>query len=1579
MPTVQKDAKRMALLEEFYKEKVSWKALREERFLAMAEKAPFDFSWVDAPMKGKLEAVEEPHGNANFEFLLGFLASFAKELPTQKAVLMKLSENYPLVKKAEEKMMRQAWAEEETKVQRSMVSYVLLRARKSENTRKNLPNLEILKEMVSIVDSALVDSILFLGLEARKKDKEAEEEEDAGVGSEGQEDVEEEEAMESDAEEELEVEETEVAKEPEAEKEEDAKSEKGSNQAKESKDPEKESVKEEVPKSENNSRAAEEIEDPKKESVKEEVPKPKNNPRGAEESTDPEKESVKVEVPKSENDSRTTEEGKDPDPEEKVKASGSKDPQTDGTKESLECFKKEAEQEAKKGALDEADKVQKGNGVFEAAAFLATLNMEAQKIGLAGPDAANIIKAQQATRAMLRRANNNHEPEGLPEDPEASADEDKDPARAKQKGRGKGKPKGKAKAKAKAKGKSKAKAKPKAKARVDSSSDKEEDSEESCEKDKKPKKRGRTHEKSRREESPEVPAKNSKAKTEKKARPGSSKPARKREPSRSPNPESMWDSASETEPLKNKKLKPLKRSKSEERAMRSTSEDEDEKKAPTADEGDEDEEEEDEDPSIPTIYPTVSPRGTGKLLSEDQRRQKIQLMTILKKHEKQFILPPESILNKGSSFTLRPPKAGTHEDHNECSKIQVIIAGQFYVKGVDEDLLAEVNSLYDTGYKVQARPHVGGMDSSELKPKAAMTTDELWKHANLGKLRSFLRAQVKDGSRIQVRADGNPNQGLKHRGNSPRTESRGEGEKQKELTKKEQKKAEELRKRKLIKRMGEKAKNNSEMNSILFEAWEKCNGDWKTSSIYLNLKNIKSTRRTGVRVWMTRAEVVAKFGETSADAIILRKLGDEKLKNSEVRRHPELPESDELVQYLILDTSKFVEQEEEIMEQLYSAAEVDSSSSESSDSSASTKKAKKDKAVDEVLEELKKKQEEDKKLVINKAGKKIQDLKTAEEDCANLGTNVREAAEKDLKESADSLKANRGNLQDAVDKKVGFFQAIFTATMSLSRTWNFPDTIIKKSLLHLLKFEDKIKLKEEVGDSDKDVWSTTNALRLSAAFRASKSNQSAIRPESSEEEPEDMQNDDDKEDDNEQNDAEQEDEQKEAAQSAVANDFFLSALDNMLAGEDPAASTSFSYASPTPGPPRRAPAIRMRTPGEIAENEKKDAENEKKDAENEKKDAENEKSQPTTKQNKGTENEKEQPKTKQKKDTENEKEQPKTKQKKDAAENEKEQPKTKKPKKDAENEKEQPQPQTKKPKKDVENEPQVKDAEDKKEDPATKNTENEKKQTKPKKQNKDRENEKEQPHTKKPKKDTENEKEQPQTKKQKKDPENDKGQPNTKKQKKGPEKEQPTEDAEDAENDTEQPQKNKPEKKTKPIQDMDLGVVRVRYTTQGSKNPIVKLEVREDRFRPTSPWVQRLQVVIRNDGGFTVQQGFNVLKTFALCYFQMNLNPGEINFKLCKSSLLEHALEIGHDWAMHLSWKYINKLKLKGFPEAPLAPDDKEKEEEGENNKDRDSENDENEEDEEEEDENEDLDNEGSLFSRDVQNFTRLNLMVLFL
>ena len=90
-----------------------------------------------------------------------------------------------------------------------------------------------------------------------------------------------------------------------------------------------------------------------------------------------------------------------------------------------------------------------------------------------------------------------------------------------------------------------------------------------------------------------------------------------------------------------------------------------------------------------------------------------------------------------------------------------------------------------------------------------------------------------------------------------------------------------------------------------------------------------------------------------------------------------------------------------------------------------------------------------------------------------------------------------------------FFQGVFNSTMPLSATWNFPDTIIRKALLNLIKREDRVSgisvsfflaggcldhlinhpgedkaaLATAVRDVDRDAWATTNSLRLSAAFR----------------------------------------------------------------------------------------------------------------------------------------------------------------------------------------------------------------------------------------------------------------------------------------------------------------------------------------------------------------------------------------------------------------------------------------------------------------------------------------------------------------
>ncbi|CAE7455827.1 unnamed protein product [Symbiodinium sp. CCMP2592] len=123
--------------------------------------------------------------------------------------------------------------------------------------------------------------------------------------------------------------------------------------------------------------------------------------------------------------------------------------------------------------------------------------------------------------------------------------------------------------------------------------------------------------------------------------------------------------------------------------------------------------------------------------------------------------------------------------------------------------------------------------------------------------------------------------------------------------------------------------------------------------------------------------------------------------------------------------------------------------------------------------------------------------------------------------------------------------------------------------------------------------------------------------------------------------------------------------------------------------------------------------------------------------------------------------------------------------------------------------------------------------------------------------------------------------------------------------------KRKP-KADKPIEDYVYSIIRCKYCTQGSKNPLIKVEAREDRHDATSRWVQKLQLVIRT--GLSVRKAMHIAMTFADCYVYMNLNPAEINYRGCRDDLLAH----DHDWeASALDWQTVNSLGLKHFPKSP--------------------------------------------------------------
>ena len=92
-----------------------------------------------------------------------------------------------------------------------------------------------------------------------------------------------------------------------------------------------------------------------------------------------------------------------------------------------------------------------------------------------------------------------------------------------------------------------------------------------------------------------------------------------------------------------------------------------------------------------------------------------------------------------------------------------------------------------------------------------------------------------------------------------------------------------------IRRAGAAAYRDSEKLQMLLEQWTMAQGQWQQSDFYIQLKQKKRNRKFGCRKWLTRSEMLAKFGSaTVADEIIAAKLHDENVEATQVRAHPDL-------------------------------------------------------------------------------------------------------------------------------------------------------------------------------------------------------------------------------------------------------------------------------------------------------------------------------------------------------------------------------------------------------------------------------------------------------------------------------------------------------------------------------------------------------------------------------------------------------------------------------------------------------------------------------------------------------------------
>ena len=93
-----------------------------------------------------------------------------------------------------------------------------------------------------------------------------------------------------------------------------------------------------------------------------------------------------------------------------------------------------------------------------------------------------------------------------------------------------------------------------------------------------------------------------------------------------------------------------------------------------------------------------------------------------------------------------------------------------------------------------------------------------------------------------------------------------------------------------IRAAGRAAHRNTEKLALLLDEWTSCQGQWKESNLYLRLSESTRHRKCGARCWLTRAELIQKYGDvTAANHIYESKLAEDDGSGAQIRPHPDCP------------------------------------------------------------------------------------------------------------------------------------------------------------------------------------------------------------------------------------------------------------------------------------------------------------------------------------------------------------------------------------------------------------------------------------------------------------------------------------------------------------------------------------------------------------------------------------------------------------------------------------------------------------------------------------------------------------------
>jgi hypothetical protein len=89
-----------------------------------------------------------------------------------------------------------------------------------------------------------------------------------------------------------------------------------------------------------------------------------------------------------------------------------------------------------------------------------------------------------------------------------------------------------------------------------------------------------------------------------------------------------------------------------------------------------------------------------------------------------------------------------------------------------------------------------------------------------------------------------------------------------------------------------KQTSGQSLNSILYDAWESCSGDWNKSKFLMNIRERHIKRCKGTRKWLFAWEMDQRFGAQIGEQMRVRKEENAELSQREIRYHPELDKTE---------------------------------------------------------------------------------------------------------------------------------------------------------------------------------------------------------------------------------------------------------------------------------------------------------------------------------------------------------------------------------------------------------------------------------------------------------------------------------------------------------------------------------------------------------------------------------------------------------------------------------------------------------------------------------------------------------------